>query len=46
VPAVDEQSLAEQAALRSQCTTFLAGHGPVSAAGLLASIPADAAVDR
>ena len=46
MPAVDEQSLAEQAALRSQCTTFLAGHGPVSAAALLASIPADAAVDR
>ena len=25
---------------------FLAGHGPVSAATLLASIPADTAVDR
>jgi threonine aldolase len=46
MPATDELSLAEQAALRSQCTVFLAGHGPVSAAGLLASIPADTAVDR
>jgi threonine aldolase len=46
MPATDELSLAEQAALRGQCTVFLAGHGPVSAAGLLASIPADTAVDR
>ncbi len=46
MPAADEPSLGEQAALRSQCTTFLAGHGPVSAARLLASIPADTAVDR
>src|SRR3984885_5435837 len=36
----------EQAALRAQCTVFLAGHGPVNAAGLLASIPPDTAVDR
>jgi len=42
----DELSRAEQAALRGQCTVFLTGHGPVSAAGLLASIPADTAVDR
>ena len=46
MPATDELSHAEQAALRGQCTVFLAGHGPVSAAGLLASIPADTAVDR
>src|ERR1700733_13457136 len=39
-------SAGEQAALRGQCTMFLTGHGPVSAAGLLASIPADTAVDR
>src|ERR1700730_8721142 len=36
----------EQCALRGQCTVFLTGHGPVSAAGLLASIPPDTAVDR
>lgn len=41
-----ESSAAELAALRGQCTVFLTGHGPVSAAGLLASIPADTAVDR
>ena len=46
MPATDELSLAEQTALRDQCTLFLAGHGPVTAAGLLASIPADTAVDR
>ena len=39
-------SSGEQAALRGQCTVFLTGHGPVSAAGLLASIPPDTAVDR
>src|SRR5580693_8383633 len=39
-------SAEEQAALRAQCTVFLTGHGPVSAAGLLASIPSDTAVDR
>jgi threonine aldolase len=37
---------AEISALRESCTTFLAGHGPVTAAGLLATIPADSAVDR
>ncbi len=41
-----ESSAAEQSALRGQCTVFLTGHGPVSAAGLLASIPPDTAVDR
>jgi len=44
--AIDEMCPAEQAKLRGQCTAFLAGHGPVSAAGLLAGIPADTAVDR
>jgi len=36
----------EQAALRDQCTVFLTGHGPVRAADLLASIPADTVPDR
>ena len=44
--ATDEMCPAEQAKLRGQCTAFLAGHGPVSAAGLLAGIPADTDVDR
>jgi threonine aldolase len=42
--AADEE--AELAALRDRCTKFLAGHGPVRAAGLLATIPADTQVDR
>ncbi len=46
MPAADELSPAEQAALRDQCTRFLVGHGPVTAAGLLAGIPADTAPDR
>jgi threonine aldolase len=46
VPATEELSLAEQTELRGQCTAFLNGHAPASAAGLLASIPADTAVDR
>ena len=46
MPAVDELTLAEETALRDQCTAFLARHGPVTAAALLASIPADTAVDR
>jgi len=36
----------KQAALRGQCTVFLTGHGPVTAAGLLATIPADTVPDR
>jgi threonine aldolase len=44
--ATTELSDAEQAALRGQCTVFLAGHGPLSAAGLLGSIPPDTALDR
>ncbi len=42
MPAIPE----EQTALRDQCTSFLTGHGPVTAAGLLASIPADTVPDR
>lgn len=41
-----EMSAAEQAALRDQCTVFLAGHGPVTASGVLAGIPADTVTDR
>jgi threonine aldolase len=41
-----ELSAAEETALRDQCTRFLTGHGPVTAADLLASIPADTEVDR
>ena len=37
---------AEQAELRSQCTAFLAGHGPVTPAAMLAGIPADTVPDR
>src|SRR5580704_559621 len=32
--------------LRDECTKFLAGHGPVRASDMLATIPADTAVDR
>lgn len=32
--------------LRDRCTRFLHGHGPVSAADLLATVPADTAVDH
>jgi threonine aldolase len=39
-------SLAEQNELRDKCTTFLAAHGPVTAPGLLASIPPDTVPDR
>src|ERR1700732_3799436 len=46
MPPADQLSLAEQAALRDQCTRFLVGHGPVTAAGLLADIPAHTAPDR
>jgi threonine aldolase len=41
-----EAGEAEVAALVDQCTRFVAGHGPVRAADLLASIPPDTAVDR
>jgi threonine aldolase len=46
MPATAEMSLAEQRELLDQCTAFLAGHGPVTAAGLLAGIPADTVTDR
>ncbi|MGH3275635.1 MAG: threonine aldolase family protein [Streptosporangiaceae bacterium] len=45
MPPANELSLAELAALRGQCTQFLVGHGPVTAAGVLAGIPADTATD-
>ena len=35
----------ELGALRGRCTRFLAGHGPVSAAAMLATIPADTKPD-
>ena len=39
MPASAEMSQAEQAELRDRCTVFLGGHGPVTAAGLLAALP-------
>jgi threonine aldolase len=45
-PVLHEPSAAELAALRDGCTRFLAGHGPVIAARLLASIPAGTVPDR
>jgi threonine aldolase len=46
MPGTDELTYAGELALRDQCTVFLAGHGPVTAAGLLSSIPADTVLDR
>jgi threonine aldolase len=46
MPATEELSAAEQAALRARCSVFLVGHGQVTAAGMLASIPASTAIDR
>ena len=46
MPAPNEIPLAEELALRDQCTVFLAGHGPVTAAGLLSTIPTDTVPDR
>jgi threonine aldolase len=46
MPAAEELSTAEQAALRDQCSVFLTGHGRMTAADLLASIPAGTATDR
>src|SRR5437867_724699 len=43
---IDELSLAEQAALRDQCSVFLAGHGLVTAADLLVGISAGTAIDH
>src|SRR5215472_10013872 len=42
----DIVSDAELAELRDRCTRFLYGHGPVRVPDLLATIPADTAVDR
>jgi threonine aldolase len=36
----------ELAALRERCTRFLSGHGPATAAAMLATIPADTKVDN
>ncbi|HEY3035496.1 MAG TPA: beta-eliminating lyase-related protein, partial [Streptosporangiaceae bacterium] len=46
MPAIEELSDAEQAALRARCSVFLAGHGQVTAADLLAGIPASTATDH
>ena len=46
MPATEELSPDEQAALRARCSVFLAGHGQVTAAGMLASIAASTAIDR
>ena len=46
MPATEELSDAEQAALRARCSVFLADHGQVTAADLLAGIPASTATDR
>jgi threonine aldolase len=46
MPASQELSPAEEAALRARCSVFLVGHGQVTAAGLLASIPAGTVTDR
>ena len=46
MPATNELSLAEETALRDQCTVFLAGHGSLTAADLLSTIPADTVPDR
>ena len=46
MPATEEMSRAEQREIRDQCTVFLAGHGPLTPAELLAGIPPDTATDR
>src|SRR5215469_1557161 len=46
MPATQELYPAEQAALRARCSVFLTGHGQVTAADLLAGIPADTITDR
>jgi threonine aldolase len=45
MPSVAEISKDEQKALRAKCTRFLAGHGPVRPADMLAAIPPDTATD-
>jgi threonine aldolase len=46
MPATNGPTYAEETALRDQCTVFLAGHGPLTAAALLSGIPADTVPDR
>ena len=46
MPATAEISPSEQDALRARCTRFLASHGPVRPADMLAAIPADTVPDR
>jgi threonine aldolase len=46
MPPTAEISPSEQDALRAQCTRFLAAHGPVRPADLLAGIPAGTVPDR
>ncbi|HTT54211.1 MAG TPA: beta-eliminating lyase-related protein [Streptosporangiaceae bacterium] len=46
MPADQDPAAADLAALRDQCTRFLHGHGPVRAADLLGTVPADTAPDR
>jgi threonine aldolase len=46
MPATNALPYADELALRDRCTVFLAGHGPVTAADLLASIPAGTVPDR
>lgn len=46
VPLADGRAETDLHALRDRCSRFLLGHGPVRAANLLATIPADTVVDR
>ena len=46
MPAATPLTAAERAELRGQCTVFLTGHGPVTAAALLDSIPAGTVPDQ
>ncbi len=46
MPATVELSADEETALRDRCTTFVHWHGRMTAAGLLATIPPDTALDR
>jgi threonine aldolase len=46
MPDAEEESAAEQAALRDQCSVFVSGHGRMTAADLLAGIPPGTATDH
>ena len=46
MPDTEELSPAEQTGLRARCSVFLDGHGQVTAADLLASIPVGTVTDR